>query len=67
MTTLWNPRKPLNQPPHFGRVGAVIAHTNPVVCPAERTAINALYDGKLHRGKRAGEGTAFDRSTKGSR
>jgi hypothetical protein len=22
MTTLWNPRKPLNQPPHFGRVGA---------------------------------------------
>lgn len=20
MTTLWNPKKPLNQPPHFGRV-----------------------------------------------
>ncbi len=20
MTTLWNPRKPLNQPPHFGRM-----------------------------------------------
>lgn len=20
--SLWNPKKPLNQPPHFGRVGA---------------------------------------------
>ncbi len=22
MTTLWNPRRPLNQPPNFGRVAA---------------------------------------------
>ena len=64
--SLWNPRKPLNQPPHFGRVGAVIAHTNPVVCQAERTAINAEYDAKVSRRKRSTT-SMFDRSTKGSR
>ena len=64
--SLWPRNKPLAQPPHFGRVSAVIAHTNPVVCPAERAAINAEYDAKVSRRKRSTT-SMFDRSTKGPR
>lgn len=53
MTTLWNPRKPLNQPPHFGLVGSVRAADSKPHDSAERAAINAAYDAQAERRKRS--------------
>ena len=64
--SLWNPSKPLNQPPNFGRVGAVSMNETKPITPAEQTAINAMYDSQSGRRDRC-YATAFDRSTKGSR
>lgn len=64
--SLWNPKKALNQPPHFGRVGAVIAKATPVVSDAERIAINAQFDAQAERRKRSTT-SMFDRSTRGAR
>lgn len=66
--SLWNPRKPLNQPPHFGALGAVQASTHTKFNEALHKANEALYDAKTTRSKRAGNRTTvFDRSTSGSR
>jgi hypothetical protein len=64
--SLWDPKKALNQSPHFGRVGAVVAHASSVVSDAERIAINAQFDAQKGRRKRVSS-SVFDRSTKGSR
>ena len=45
MTTLWNPRKPLNQPPHF-RTGSV---PPPPPNPVERAALVALNHARNER------------------
>ena len=45
MTTLWNPKKPLNQPPGFRRGADVIKPTNPV----ERAALVALNHARNDR------------------
>ena len=63
--SLWNPRKPLNQPPHFGR-GAVQYEQPRKFDPAVQAATEAIEDGKRFRRQRAGT-TAFDKSTSGSR
>lgn len=48
MSTLWNPRKPLNQPPHFGRVGMQI--TPPArVSRAEHDALRAVQTAQFER------------------
>lgn len=64
--SLWNPKKALNQPPHFGRVGAVVAQVSSAVSDAERVAINAQFDAQKGRRNRAST-AVFDRCTKGSR
>jgi hypothetical protein len=48
MTTLWNPRKPLNQPPHFRR-GVVPAKPQD---PVERAALVALNHARNDRSNR---------------
>lgn len=63
--SLWNPRKPPNQPPHFGR-GQVQYETASKYDPAVQAAKEAIEDGKRYRRKRAGT-TAFDKGTSGSR
>ena len=45
MTTLWNPRKPLNQPPHFRTVSVPPPPQNPV----ERAALVALNHARNER------------------
>ncbi|MBL7091713.1 hypothetical protein [Acidovorax sp.] len=66
--SLWNPRKPLNQPPHFGTVGAVQASPVTKFDDALHKAQEALYDAKVQRSKRAGSrSTVFDRGSSGSR
>lgn len=64
--SLWNPKKPLNQPPHFGLVGCIKASEVKPHDASERAAINAEYDAKVSRRKRSTT-SMFDRSTKGSR
>ncbi len=45
--SLWPRNKPLNQPPHAGRVGAVqVPHQDPV----ERAALVALNQAREERG-----------------
>ena len=51
MTTIWNPRRPLNQPPHFGRVGA---QPSPVVRNAEQEAARrAINESQFQRDQAA--------------
>ena len=45
MTTLWNPKKPLNQPPSFRRGADVIKPQD----PAERAALVALNHARNDR------------------
>ena len=45
MTTLWNPKKPLNQPPSFRRGADVIKPQD----PAERAALVALNHARNER------------------
>lgn len=45
MTTLWNPRKPLNQPPHFRRGAVPVKPQDPV----ERAALLALKHARDER------------------
>ena len=45
MTTLWNPKKPLNQPPSFRRGADVIKPQDPV----ERAALVALNHARNDR------------------
>lgn len=68
MTTLWNPKRPLNQPPHFGLVGAKEAPKQTAFDEVAQKVSEALYDSQSTRRKRAGSfKTVFDRSTSGSR
>lgn len=67
MSTLWNPRKPLNQPPHFGIVGAAETVDSKQFDAALQKAKDAHYDSQAGRRKRSTERAIFDRSTKGSR
>lgn len=48
--SLWNPKKALNQPPHFGRVGhqAVERTSDPKILAAQK-AIHAIRDGQFDR------------------
>ena len=41
MSTLWPKNKPLNQPPHAGRIGAQTEHVraDPVQAAAERAVV----------------------------
>lgn len=45
--SLWNPRKPLNQPPHFGRVGAQHERTQPD--QAQKDAARAVATSNFDR------------------
>ena len=45
MSTLWNPRKPLNQPPHFRKGSVPPTPQNPV----ERAALVALNHARNDR------------------
>lgn len=62
MTSLWNPRKALNQPPNYGQVTTVkgTPTSEPLV---EREARYALKESAIGRRNRA-SATAFDRGTK---
>lgn len=48
MTSLWNPRKPLNQPPHFRRGSVPVKPQDPV----ERAALVALNHARNDRSNR---------------
>lgn len=60
--SLWNPRRPLNQPPHYGAITAVkgTPTSNPI---AESEALAALKEAQRGRARRAGS-NAFDRGVK---
>jgi len=61
MTTLWNPRKPLNQPRGYGSVNCVKAE--PTSSPLdERLAAAALKHSRIGRSRNRGSATVFDRS-----
>ena len=63
MTTLWNPRRHLNQPPGYGTTTAVKG--TPTSCPiAESAALEALKEAQLRRTRNSGS-TPFDRGRKG--
>lgn len=47
MPTLWNPKKPLNQPPGFGRVGCFANPSKP--CQAEKAAKDAINSAQFAR------------------
>lgn len=40
MSTLWPRNRPLNQPPHAGRIGAQPEHAKP--CPITAAAVSAV-------------------------
>jgi hypothetical protein len=65
MSTLWNPRRPLNQPPHYGHVTAAAEQSKPFDHAADKAA-EAIYPSQSTRRKRSDK-SVFDRSTKGSR
>lgn len=63
MTTLWNPRKVLNQPPSYGQITSVKA--TPTSCPvAESLALAALKHKQNDRHKNGSRATVFDKSVK---
>lgn len=64
--SLWNPKKPLNQPPHFGKTGAAAHDKGAKVDPVVAGALLALREGTDIRRLRK-DATIFDRATKGSR
>lgn len=55
--SLWNPRKPLNQPPHFGRVAARDSSNRDDVQTAARMAHQeakfSRYEKTIRHGDRA--------------
>lgn len=56
MSTLWNPRKPLNQPPHYRRGAAREIRADPAVAAAIRSIKAAQFardDARLRHGNRA--------------
>jgi hypothetical protein len=62
MSTLWNPRRPLTQPPSYGRITTV--KSTPTSCPiAESAALDALKESRVTRARKAGK-TAFDAGVK---
>ena len=66
MTTLWNPRKPLSQPPHYGHVGHP---EQPKSTPADLAvsgAKTALFEAHEHR-TRKNIYTSFDKGLRGTR
>lgn len=63
---LWNPNKPLNQPPHFGKAGAQIKGLNRKYDTATAAVERASREGMEIRRVRS-TSTPFDRGTKGSR
>ena len=63
MSTLWDPRRPLNQPPGYGTTTAVKG--TPTSCPiAEGAALAALKEAQRGRARKSGA-TAFDHGRKG--
>lgn len=61
--SLWNPRRPLNQPPSYGQVTTVKG--TPTSCPiAESEALATLKQARYRR-TRNSMSTAFDHGRKG--
>lgn len=54
MASLWNPRKPLNQPPHFGRVGRQSDAKPDATARAAERAIHAAQFARDHAAQRFG-------------
>lgn len=63
MSQLWNPRRPLNQPPNYGQITTVKG--TPTSCPLEeRAALTALKHARLDRHKNGSAATVFDKGMK---
>lgn len=63
--SLWNPRKPLNQPPRYGQITPQ-QEPPPPYDPLTQILRDAEFAAKAKRGRKSVV-SVFDKSTKGSR
>ena len=52
--SLWNPKTPLNQPPHFGRLNSQPIHVRPTADDVAKRAIDAAQFERITQTQRLG-------------